>query len=1740
MSTPRFLSHKSSSKSVPHILFLSSLLLGLALALLLIWQKDSRAAKLERTEISQIAIRERPICYLSRSGRHKLRVSDPRLVAQLINQGARLIADYGSFQILSADENTAQKVTKNDSVSFRDEDNLILLNAGTLDTSSSDLQQQRAWTGKFSTGEASLHLIQFAGPVKPEWHTALENTGVKIVSYIPNNAYLVYGNDQALARLTEFASRTEYVQWDGEYKPLYKIDPYIFSELRGQQMLALDEKEELFAIQLAADGNGNQATLDTIGNLKVEPIRSQFEVLNYVNVIVKLPVSAIERQIAFRPDVVSIARYVEPIKYDERQNMILAGNLNGSQPSAGDYLAYLAAQGLTQSQFTASNFAVNVSDSGIDNATTTPNHFALYTGGNVNAASRVIYNRLEGTPNSNSTLEGCDGHGNLNAHIIAGFVPSGFPFNSFPHADASGFRYGLGIAPFVKVGATVIFDPNRYTFPNLISVESKAYNSDARISSNSWGSNLGGAYNIDAQAYDALVRDSQPVGAPFSQAGNQEMVIVFASGNQGPIAGSVGSPGTAKNVITVGAAENVQSIGGADACNVDDNGANNANDMADFSGRGPTSDGRHKPDIVAPGTHITGGVPQFSTASPQNGQASSCYTGAGVCGGVSSIFFPGGQQFYTASSGTSHSTPVVAGAAALLRQRFINAGLNPPSPAMTKAMLMNTARYLNGSNANDDLWSNVQGMGEVNLNSAFSLFTSQTVIRDQIAADTFTATGQTRFFTGRITDTSKPFRVTLAWTDAPGSTIGNAFVNDLNLEVTVNGLTYLGNYFLGQNSAIGGTADNKNNVESVFLPQGVTGTFVIKITAANIAGDGVPNFGSALDQDFALVINYGELTPQAVVTSINSTISAESCLPGNGSIDPGETVTVDFALQNVGTLDTTDLVATLQTSGGIINPSAPQSYGSLTAGGGTVSRSFTFTAAGICGETLSATLTLQDGALNLGSVTFNFPLGSSIVNTATFTNNAFISIPAGAPGITSGQASPYPSQINVTGLSGKISKVTVALNNLSHTFPDDMDLLLISPSGQGMILMSDAGGNTDITNATILFDDTGLQLPDASAIASGTYKPADYGGLQDLFPSPAPQTAFSNLPRLSVFNGANPNGTWSLYVIDDSDEEVGSIQGGWSLTITTSVPVCCSSAGCQPITINPANLPEGTVGVFYSQSFTQNGGTAPISYGLSGMVPSGLTLNGSTLSGFPTQTGDFNLTVTAVDSNGCTGSIPYLLRISCAEVMVTPSNLSNGFVGAVYSQTLGATGGIPPHTYSVSAGSLPGGLNLSIDGTLSGTPTNVGVFNFTVRATDVNGCLGTRQYSVSIASDGLMYYPLPKPIRLFDTRAPIPGFAACEYLSQQIGANSELVKQARLTCDGVTIPANAQAIVGNATVVNPSGGGFITIWPDGQTRPPVSNLNYQAGQTVPNSFTVKLSASGNFRAYSFASTDFIVDITGYFAPPSTGGLYYHSLSKPIRLFDTRAPIPGFAACEYLNSPLVAGAEITKLAQITCDGITIPSDAMAIVGNATVVGPASGGFITMWPDGQPRPPVSTLNYQAGQTVPNAFTASLGGNGQLRVFSTSGTNFFVDITGYYSPSVNDINGSGLLYYPLNKPIRLFDTRDPIPGFPACEYLGQALIAGAELVKQARITCDGVTVSASAQAIVGNATVVQPVANGFITLWPDGQNRPAVSNLNYVSGQTVPNAFTIGLSGAGTFRTFSVAGTQFIVDITGYYAP
>jgi hypothetical protein len=159
-------------------------------------------------------------------------------------------------------------------------------------------------------------------------------------------------------------------------------------------------------------------------------------------------------------------------------------------------------------------------------------------------------------------------------------------------------------------------------------------------------------------------------------------------------------------------------------------------------------------------------------------------------------------------------------------------------------------------------------------------------------------------------------------------------------------------------------------------------------------------------------------------------------------------------------------------------------------------------------------------------------------------NSSPISIP------DSGQATPYPATVNVSGLSGTITDVNVMLRGVRHTFPDDVSALLVGPGGQKVMLMQNAGGGADLTGVDLTFDDEAAgPLPDSSRITAGTYRPSKYG-TSPTFPSPAPAGPYGT--SLSAFDGADPNGTYSLYVFDDGALDEGQIGGGFSLGIQTT------------------------------------------------------------------------------------------------------------------------------------------------------------------------------------------------------------------------------------------------------------------------------------------------------------------------------------------------------------------------------------------------------------------------------------------------------------------------------------------------------------------------------------------------------------------------------------------------------------
>jgi len=191
---------------------------------------------------------------------------------------------------------------------------------------------------------------------------------------------------------------------------------------------------------------------------------------------------------------------------------------------------------------------------------------------------------------------------------------------------------------------------------------------------------------------------------------------------------------------------------------------------------------------------------------------------------------------------------------------------------------------------------------------------------------------------------------------------------------------------------------------------------------------------------------------------------------------------------------------------------------------------------------------------------------------ATFTNSNYI----GLPNIVALSA-PYGTSIDVSGQSGMISNLKVTINGFSHTRADDVDILLVSPNGESLILMSDAGGGVGAANANVTFDDAAAGIING-AVVSGSFKPTDFNGEStgDTFPSPAPLRPYhQSNAALSNFYGTSPNGEWRLFVVDDRQTDAGTISGGWSLDITTTPIVPPPTASCSAPSFSPTNFATG-------------------------------------------------------------------------------------------------------------------------------------------------------------------------------------------------------------------------------------------------------------------------------------------------------------------------------------------------------------------------------------------------------------------------------------------------------------------------------------------------------------------------------------------------------------------------------------
>ncbi len=409
-----------------------------------------------------------------------------------------------------------------------------------------------------------------------------------------------------------------------------------------------------------------------------------------------------------------------------------------------------------------------------------------------------------------------------------------------------------------------------------------------------------------------------------------------------------------------------------------------------------------------------------------------------------------------------------------------------------------------------------------------------------------------------------------------------------------------------------GTAANVSGAVVFTLGSVPTGTNVTMqvVVTANVAGvvnnTAFVTAGGTFDPVAAnnsATLAVAVQSPSADIDLGASTLLTESITPSNGAIDPGETVTLRLELVNKGAVATGNLVATLLPTGGVATNSGPQvkTYGAI-ASGASAAQNYTFSASGNLGDTLSVTLQLQDGAVNLGTVTFTYQLGATSVTGSSST----------ITGVDVGPALTYPSVITVSGQAGTVLKATVTLSNVTHTFPDDLDILLVSPSGHKVLLVSDVGGGFALSGVNITLDDSAASsLPDSGVITDGVYKPSNYLNAptdplstNDVFAAPAPAAPYA--AKLAELVGTNPNGQWSLYVMDDQTGNVGAISG-WSLSLVTVATIAPSADVALTVTPSPEPVTARS-NLTYTITVTNSGPNGVSGVTVSNALPANVTL----------------------------------------------------------------------------------------------------------------------------------------------------------------------------------------------------------------------------------------------------------------------------------------------------------------------------------------------------------------------------------------------------------------------------------------------------------------------------------------------------------------------------------------------------
>jgi hypothetical protein len=542
----------------------------------------------------------------------------------------------------------------------------------------------------------------------------------------------------------------------------------------------------------------------------------------------------------------------------------------------------------------------------------------------------------------------------------------------------------------------------------------------------------------------------------------------------------------------------------------------------------------------------------------------------------------------------------------------------------------------------------------------------------------------------------------------------------------------------------------------------------------------------------------------------------------------------------------------------------------------------------------------------------------------------------------------------------------------------------------------------------------------------------------------------------------------------------------------------------------PANT-GGEVITGYSVTSSPGGKTCDWSSGLHQCTVTGLT-NGQTYTFTVTAT---NSTGTGAPSDPSNSIVP-----AAADAPGAPTGVTAvaGSVSATVSWSAPASdGGAPIESYMVTSSSgahtctwTSGPLSCTVSGLTAGQS-----YTFTVSATNGAGTGPASAASNSVTPyQSSTYHPIT-PVRLLDTR-------------HDNGHSGKLVAGTPVTFQ-VTgrggVPASATAVTGNLTVTDASFGWAVYLGPSPTSHPGSSTINFAAGQTIANGLTVALSGSGQlsatFLSKSGATTDLVFDVTGYYAP-DTSGQTYHPIA-PVRQVDTRID-------KGLSAPLTANTPVC-FAVAGADGL--PGGAKAVTGNVTVADPSAAWALYLGPLSTNSPTTSTLNFGAGEVASNNVTVALDGSGRLcaTFIGPKGatTELVFDATGYFTD-----DASGASFVPID-PARVLDTRNGT---------GSGGKIHANTPRTFAVGGTG-SIPSSATVVTGNLTVTDETAGWAIYVGPSPLASPTTSSLNFVIGDVKANGVTIALSSSGTLSATYISNTtanttSLVFDVTGYFLP